>query len=95
MKIIVLGMSSSITEEDLMHLFKPYGQVKACNIVMDNVKNISKGFGFVEMPVDEEGEAAIKALHGKKIKGHKLRVKISTGEKAEPTPPKFGHKRPV
>jgi RNA recognition motif-containing protein len=42
------------------------------------------------MANDTEAKAAIEALHGKKVKGHRLRVKEATGEKA-PTPPKFSH----
>jgi RNA recognition motif-containing protein len=77
MKLIILGLSRSSTQEDLFHLLKFYGEVKSCDLVMDNKKNISKGFAFAEMPNDEQAQAAINGLHGKKIRGHKIRIKKS------------------
>lgn len=81
MNIIILNLSRKIREEALTKLFKEHGAVESCNIVMDKVTNKSKGFGFVEMPNEDEANAAIKALNGSEVDGSKIRVKISTKTK--------------
>jgi RNA recognition motif-containing protein len=77
MKIIVLNLHRDTTKEKLRDLFKFYGQVESVQLVMDKEKGTSKGFGFVEMPDEIEATAAIAALHGKKVGGNKIRVKVS------------------
>jgi len=77
MKLIALNLSRSMTEEELAKLFMEFGEVQSCNLVLDKVTNTSKGFGFVEMPNENEANSAITALHGKKIAGGKIRVKNS------------------
>lgn len=82
MKIIVLNLPRETTAEEVSELFKPHGKITSCQLVMDNVNNKSKGFGFVEMNDANEANAAISALHGKKIGENKIRVKISDQNKA-------------
>jgi RNA recognition motif-containing protein len=77
MNIIVLNLSRKTTAADLIELFKFYGPVESCNIVMDQQTGESKGFGFVKMTGDDESEAAILRLHGTKVDGYKIRVKAS------------------
>ena len=78
MKIIALNLPRDLSEDEIVELFKAHGSVDSCDLVMDANTGISKGFGFVEMPADEEAEAAIAALHGTKINKSKIRVKPST-----------------
>ncbi|NKB18991.1 MAG: RNA-binding protein [Alphaproteobacteria bacterium] len=78
MKIIVLNLPRDLTEEGLAELFKEHGSIDACDLVMDANTGISKGFGFVEMPAEEEAEAAITALHGTRVNKSKIRVKPAT-----------------
>jgi RNA recognition motif-containing protein len=75
MKIIVLNLHRSTKIEQLEKLFKKYGTVESCNLVMDTEKDTSKGFGFVEMPMQGDAKAAMKSLNGKDIAGSKIRVK--------------------
>ena len=77
MKLIVLSLPRETTKEELVEIFEPYGQVEACNIVMNSGGTTSKGFGFVEMQ-DEHAKAAMTALHGSKIGKRKIRVKESS-----------------
>jgi len=49
--------------------------VQSCNLVIDNKTGTSKGFGFVEMPMQGDAKAAMKNLNGKDIAGSKIRVK--------------------
>ena len=75
MKIMVRNLSRSTTEAELLTLFKEYGDVQYCTLVMDKVTGKSKGFGFVEMPRAGEAKAAIKELNYREIDGFKVRVK--------------------
>lgn len=83
MKLIVLNIPRDFTKLDLIKLFASHGKVGKCTLVMDENNKSSKGFGFVEM-ADEDAEAAIKALNGRKFGKKKLRVKEAT----EPETPK-------
>ncbi|PKN29772.1 MAG: RNA-binding protein [Deltaproteobacteria bacterium HGW-Deltaproteobacteria-21] len=74
MNIYVGNLSYQITEDDLQKAFAPYGQVESVKIIKDNYSGRSKGFGFVEMPVNDEAEAAIAALNGKDLKGRAVTV---------------------
>ena len=75
MKILVRNLPRQTTEAELLDLFKPYGHVQSCTVVMDKVTKISKGFGFVEMPRAGEAKVAIKSLNAREIGGRKIRVK--------------------
>ena len=75
MKIMIRNLSRNTTEAELLILFKEYGDVQYCNLVMDKVTGKSKGFGFVEMPRAGEAKAAIKELNYRDVGGNKIRVK--------------------
>ena len=75
MKLLVRKLSRSTTEEELLALFEHYGVVQSCSLVIDAETNISKGFGFIEMPKSGDARAAMKQLNGKEIAGSKIRVK--------------------
>lgn len=77
MKLIILNLPRHFTENDLAKMFKTYGNIRACDLVMDTKTGESKGFGFVEMAVAHEGLAAIEALNGKTIQQKKIRVKAA------------------
>lgn len=72
--IYVGNLPYTMKEEDLRATFERYGAVSSAKIVIDRETNRSKGFGFVEMPDQSEGEAAIKALDGHSLNGRPLRV---------------------
>ena len=75
MKLIVLNLPRDITEDQLAKLFKAHGNIKACDLVMDDKTGKPKGFGFVEMALEHEGVEAIEQLHGSNIGKSKIRVK--------------------
>jgi RNA recognition motif-containing protein len=54
-------------------MFAQFGQVASSQIVIDRDTNRSRGFGFVEMPADEEAAKAIGELNGQMLKGRALR----------------------
>ena len=74
MNIFVGNLSREASEEDLKQAFQAFGEVATASIIMDKFTRESKGFGFVEMPVKTEAEAAIAGLNGKDLKGRALTV---------------------
>lgn len=77
MNIYVGNLNWSTTESDLQVAFEEYGQVSSVTIIKDKYTGQSRGFGFVEMPSDEEGQAAIEGLNGKELDGRTLRVDMA------------------
>ena len=77
MKILVRNLDRTITENEVLDLFKAYGAVESCVLVNDAETGKSKGFGFVEMPNPREAVKAIKGLNTLKVKGHGIRVKAA------------------
>ncbi|MDH3976458.1 MAG: RNA-binding protein [Deltaproteobacteria bacterium] len=77
MKILARNLSRKTTEEELKALFEPYGEVSSHNLVYDNERGTSKGFGFVEMPNSREALTAIKKLNNQNVGGCRIRVKMA------------------
>ena len=77
MKLIVLNLPRHLSEDELAKLFKTYGNIRSCHLVMDEKTGTSKGFGFVEMAQARAGEFAIAELNGKVIEKKKIRVKAA------------------
>ncbi|MGV3766608.1 MAG: RNA recognition motif domain-containing protein [Chitinophagaceae bacterium] len=78
MNIYVGNLSWDMTEQDLLELFAPYGEVTSAKIVTDKFNNNrSKGFGFVEMSDDEAGKTAIENLNGVETMGRNIVVNES------------------
>lgn len=75
MNIFVAKLDYSIQEDSLRTVFENYGTVDSVKIIMDRATGRSKGFGFVEMPTDEEGLAAIEALNDTELEGRAIVVK--------------------
>ena len=71
MNIYVGNLPYSIDRDELSEIFSALGEVSAARIVNDRESGRSKGFGFVEMPNDEEANRAIAELNGKEIGGRK------------------------
>jgi RNA recognition motif-containing protein len=75
MKNIFVGnLSFGTTEDTLRSMFDSYGAVDRVNIVRDRDTGQARGFAFVEMSVDAEGNAAINGLNGKDLDGRALNV---------------------
>lgn len=72
--IFVGNLPYSSTEQQLRDMFAQYGQVSSSRIISDRETQRSRGFGFVEMPNDNEGRAAIDALNGYQLGGRPLKV---------------------
>ncbi len=75
MNIFVAKLSYDTTTEEVESLFEQYGQVDSAKIIMDRETNRSKGFGFIEMPNDDEALNAIEALNDSELDGRQIVVK--------------------
>ena len=75
MKNIFVGnLSFGTSEESVRSLFEAHGTVDRVNIVRDRDTGQPRGFGFVEMSNDSEGQKAIDALNGVDLDGRTLNV---------------------
>ena len=64
MNIYVGNLPYKVRDNQLMGLFQPYGEVSSARVIIEKESGRSKGFGFVEMPNDDEANTAIKELNG-------------------------------
>jgi RNA recognition motif-containing protein len=83
MNIYAGNLSYQLTDDDLRDAFASFGEVTSAKIIIDRDTGRSKGFGFVEMPNDAQGEAAIEQLNGADLKGRSIKV-----NEAKPRPPR-------
>ena len=74
MKLYVGNLSFNTSNQDLNDLFGAIGTVESANIIEDRETGRSRGFGFVEMASQAEGENAIAQLNGKEVDGRELKV---------------------
>ena len=74
MNIYVGNLSYGMSEDELRQAFSAHGEVSSVKILMDRETGRSRGFGFVEMPNQNEAEAAIAQLNGKDVGGRALRI---------------------
>jgi len=72
--IYVGNLSFDATQPDLESLFSSHGTIDDVRLITDRYSGRSKGFGFVEMPNNDEAEAAIQALNGTEFQGRTLTV---------------------
>ncbi len=84
MNIYVGNLSYKMGDEDLGKLFSTYGTVSEAKIVFDRETGRSKGFGFVEMPNQAEGDEAIKQLDGKEVDGRNIKVNVAKPKEEKP-----------
>ena len=73
----VSNLSFHTTDESLRTLFSPFGNVKSAKVITDRETGKSRGFGFVEMDIVAEGQAAMKSLDNKEIEGRAISVTVA------------------
>lgn len=73
-KLYVGGLPYSTTNDELREAFAQCGEVEDATILMDKMTGRSRGFGFVTMKEDADGDKAIDMWNGKDFGGRKLTV---------------------
>lgn len=74
MNIYVSNLSYGTKGDSLQNLFSEYGEVSSARIITDRETGRSRGFGFVDMPNDDEGKKAIEELNGVDFEGKTISV---------------------
>jgi RNA recognition motif-containing protein len=72
--IFVGNLSFGATEDAVRSMFEAYGTVDRVSVVTDRETGRARGFGFVEMSVNDEAERAIAALNGRELDGRSLNI---------------------
>ena len=92
--IYVGNLPYSATNEDLKELFEEFGEVNSAEIIFDRRTKRSRGYGFVEMVIEEDGKEAIDELNGSDYEGRQLRVDQSQpGSKDRSKSKRSGNRR--
>jgi RNA recognition motif-containing protein len=84
-KLYVGNLSYNMDSSSLGELFAQHGTVQSAQVITDRDTGRSKGFGFVEMSNDGEGQSAIAAMSGREVDGRSLTV-----NEAKPREPRSG-----
>jgi len=73
-RLYVGNLRFTVTSVQLEELFAQFGAVTSADVLIDRDTGRSRGFGFVEMPNDDQAHAAIEALDGRDHDGRRLTV---------------------
>lgn len=84
MNIYVSNLSYGTSSDSLQNLFSEYGEVSSARIITDRETGRSRGFGFVDMPNDEEGQKAIEELNGVDFEGKTISVTVARPREERP-----------
>lgn len=63
MKLFVAGLPYDLYDDELMEIFEKFGTIASAKVTMDKETGKSRGFGFVDMPNEEEAKEAIEHLN--------------------------------
>ena len=74
MNIYAGNLLRNLSEDELRQVFETYGTVQTAAIIKDKISGESRGFGFVEMPNQDEAQKAISGLNGRDFKGRAMTV---------------------
>ena len=74
MNIYISNLSYDVNDSDLRELFEEYGEVSSAKVIMDRETGKSRGFGFVEMSDDAQGQKAIDELNQAEYDGKVINV---------------------
>lgn len=90
MRLYVGNLSYSTGEQEVESLFSTHGAIESVKLIRDQMTGQSRGFGFVEMPNDEEAIAAMEKLNGSDFGGRKLTINEARPMEARPRTGGFG-----
>jgi len=95
MNIYISNLSYGVKDASLQELFSAFGEVSSAKVITDKFTGRSRGFGFVEMVDDAEGEKAINALNETQFDGRTISVNVAKPREERPRnfSPKGGNHR--
>ena len=76
-EIYVGNLSYDMTEDQLRAEFEAFGKVNSARLIVNKFNGKSKGFGFVQMPNQDEVDKACEALNDKEILGRKMKCNVA------------------
>ncbi len=82
-KLFVGNLSWDVRDEQLKEVFSAVGTVVEAVVIIDRMKNRSKGFGFVTMSTEEEAQKAMEEINGKEVDGRPINVSEAREEKRD------------
>ena len=85
MNIYVSHLSWGTSSEGLGNLFAQFGEVASANVITDRETGRSRGFGFVEMPDDEQARKAMEQLNGTNFEGQTITVNEARPREERPS----------
>ena len=88
MNIFVGNLPYQATDEDLRKAAEAFGEVSSASVIIDKFTGKSRGFGFIEMPNQEQGQAAVDGLNESDLHGRNIRV--NEARPREERPPRSG-----
>jgi RNA recognition motif-containing protein len=93
MNIYVANLSYDVNDADLKDLFEEFGAVSSAKVIMDRMSGKSRGFGFVEMQDNEQGQKAIQELDKCEYDGKVINVTIAKPRTDRPSGGSFSNRR--
>lgn len=84
MNIYISNLSYSVKDASLQELFSAFGEVSSAKVITDKFTGRSRGFGFVEMTDDTEGDKAINALNETQFEGRTISVNVAKPREERP-----------
>lgn len=85
MNIFIAGLNYGMNDADLNELFAEFGEISSAKVIMDRETGRSKGFGFVEMADDAQGQKAIDELDGAEYDRKTLAVSVARPRTERPS----------
>lgn len=90
MNLYVSNLAYALTDHELAEAFGQFGNVASARVVLDRETGRSRGFGFVDMPDDNEARAAIDGMNNASLAGRPLKVVEARPREERPRPPRGG-----
>ena len=84
MNIYISGLSYGVNNADLTNLFAEFGEVSSAKVILDRETGRSRGFAFVEMSNDTEGQKAIDELNGVEYDSKVISVSVARPREERP-----------
>lgn len=84
MNIYISNLSYGVKDDSLQELFSAFGEVSSAKVITDKFSGRSRGFGFVEMADDAEGQKAIDALNNTQFEGRTISVNVAKPREERP-----------